>query len=339
MQRRMRYRLRAAVCVSALLVASACSSSVIPGLRIDPPGKGCGNSRILEPRCGVLWGVATQTPSIDALGLVESAVGRRFDMVYRFHELDDVVPTEDERKIAASGRRLHISFDTGASGAWRDVAEGRRDADLRRAARGIASLGVPVFVTFDHEANNPAKVTLGSPDEFVAAWRHVHDVFADAGADNVVWVWVMMGAIETLPAVGLFWPGNDYVDWISWDTYNQSGCLAGAVVPSSYESFRKGVGPFYRWVHLHGHEVGMDADKPMMISETGSVVYPNNSALTAQWYAQMPAVLERFPQIKAVGLWDHSGNELCDYRFEDDPFAVAAIAQAGQDPRVTTGSE
>ena len=330
------------LCAGALLASGACSSAASKHLRPAPPpapADVCPSSRIQVPECGVLWGVATQTPSIASVADLESRLGRRFDMVYRFHQLGDTLPTDDERKIVASGRLLHVSLDSGglaASGTWGAIAAGTYDDQLRRAAEGVASLQKPVFVTFDHEANNPSKVVLGSPSQFAAAWRHVHQVFDQAGATNAVWVWVMMGAPETLPGVGAFWPGNSDVDWISWDVYNQSGCLAGSIDPARYESFREGMAPFYSWVHDAGSAVGIDPDKPMMISEAGSVVYPDDPQLTAQWYAEIPGVLAQYPQIRAIGLWDHTGNRLCDYRFEDDPSITAAVTQAGQDARVTS---
>jgi hypothetical protein len=69
----------------------------------------------------------------------------------------------------------------------------------------------------------------------------------------------------------------------------------------------------------------------MMISEAGSVVYPNDPGRTAAWYAEIPSVLEKYPQIKAVGLWDHAGSTgTCDYRFSGAPSVRAAVARAGK---------
>jgi hypothetical protein len=78
----------------------------------------------------------------------------------------------------------------------------------------------------------------------------------------------------------------------------------------------------------------MDPDKPMMISEAGSVVYPDTPQLTGQWYAEIPGVLAEYPQIRAIGLWDHTGNGLCDYRFEDDTAVTKAVTRAGLEPRI-----
>ena len=51
-----------------------------------------------------------------------------------------------------------------------------------------------------------------------------------------------------------------------------------------------------------GPGLGIDPSKPMMISETGSVLYPDDAQKTAGWYAGIPATLSKYPQIKGVTL-------------------------------------
>jgi beta-mannanase len=36
---------------------------------------------------------------------------------------------------------------------------------------------------------NRYRTMAHSPEDYVAAWRHLHDLFAKRGADNVRWVW------------------------------------------------------------------------------------------------------------------------------------------------------
>jgi hypothetical protein len=262
-------------------------------------------------------------------------VGRSFDFVYRYHDINDVIPDPAERAVVAQGRLLHLSIGATVfpvadrhSITWADIAAGKYDEELKRQGAGIASLGEPVFVTFDHEANQPVRVAQGTGEDFKRAWRHVRDVYTEAGATNAVWVWVMMGSSLTLDRASQLWPGNDEVDWISWDVYNQSGCRGRGITPEKHVSFRDKMLIFYRWVHREGTAIGMDPDKPMMNSETGSAKYPRAPERTADWYAQIPRVLKQYPQIRAVGLWA-SRNGDCDYRFQDDPTILRAVKSAG----------
>ncbi len=293
------------------------------------PGGGCH----LEPDgtapCGVLFGIATQQPSLAALAEAEAFAGRPYDLVYRFHGLEDVVPDSDERTIVESGRALHVNIearvaDTADATTWADVASGAHDRGLRAQARGLAGLDKPVFVTFDHEMDLPRKAVRGSPAQFVAAWRHVHDVFRQEGADNVRWVWVASGLARGLGSVGSLWPGNDVVDWISWDVYNHE-CAPD--VPTA--SFAQSLDVFYSWLQTDGPAAGIDLTKPMMISELGSVDRDGRPAARAAWYAAIPEVLRERPQIKAITLWDYQGT--CDYRVTGVGPMRATVRDLGAD--------
>ena len=285
--------------------------------------------------CGVLLGITTASPTTDALAAAERFAGRPYDLVYRFHGIDEEIPTTDERAVVESGRALHLSIDTHVADSragltWRAVAAGTYDALLRRQARGVAGLGKPVFVTYEHEMDQAFKSSLGTPKDFVAAWRHVHDLYEEEGAGNAVWVWVASGTTETIPVAREMWPGDDVVDWISWDVYNASGCRFDGTDVSRWSSFADELDVFYTWLRREGPAAGIDIRKPLMISEMGSIVYPDAPSRTADWYAEVSAVLEKRPEIRAVGLWDHLGNRSCDYRFTGvEPLGPAIRDLAG----------
>src|SRR5205823_9976098 len=57
--------------------------------------------------------------------------------------------------------------------------------------------------------------------DYIAAWRHMHEVFSQARARNVRWVWSPY-ALD-VPAGNRFeayYPGVPYVDILSLDAYN-----------------------------------------------------------------------------------------------------------------------
>ena len=163
---------------------------------------------------------------------VQAALGQHVDVVYHFHDLDDSLMTADERASANAGRLLHFDLDNRIYGStqlvtWRQTTSGKYDADLRRQGAAIAAYGKPVFVTFDHEPERSDQAPQGTANDFIAAWRHVRQVYRAAGAVNAVWVWVVMGYPTMLTNAARFSPGNGYVDWISWEAYNVSGCQTG----------------------------------------------------------------------------------------------------------------
>jgi hypothetical protein len=313
--------------VVSLLVA--CSSD-------STPRRACTLSAKLVPSCGVILGIQTEPPTIAKLHQVESTLATHFPMVHRFHDLGDPVPSADERALLADGRILQISIDARFYGrpddtiTWADIASGRYDAQLRAQARGIASLNKPVFLTFDHEPDLPRRAGLGTPSQFVAAWRHTHDLFVGAGATNAVWVWVVTGSSTTQDFAARTWPGNAYVDWISWESYNASGCREDEIDPGKFHSFGETTLSFLHYLRSVHERLGIDLDKPMMISEAGSIMYPGDPGLTAKWYAQMGEVLADHPHIKAIGLWDRTGTMSCDYRFDASPTVAHAFRASAE---------
>jgi hypothetical protein len=68
----------------------------------------------------------------------------------------------------------------------------------------------------------------------------------------------------------------------------------------------------------------------MMISEAGSVAYPDDLARSASWYQEIPQVLARYPGIRAIALWDRPGTATCDYRFSAHDVILSAVAKTGQ---------
>ncbi len=302
----------------------------------------CALSELAVPSCGVLWGVATKPPTMAQVKVVEGQLGRPFDFVYRYHDVTDEVPDKDEIAAAESGKLLHIALaardfgdKTGAGIRWSQVAAGEFDDVWRKQAEGVASLKVPVFMTYEQEANQKAKTgAKGTPAEFIAGWRRLHKIYQDAGAKNAIWTWVMTGSEDNLTSAGELWPGNEYVDWISWNVYNQSGCKTNKIEEDKYISFADKLVVFYNFIKERGPELNIDPTKPMMISETGSAKYPDDPQRTAQWYADIPGALAKYPQIKAVGLWN-SVDESCNYELTTIPEIREGARKAGQDSRIT----
>ena len=45
-----------------------------------------------------------------------------------------------------------------------------------------------------------------------------------------------------------YYPGDAYVDWLSWDPYNFAGCMSGKFKRDEWKSFTEIVRPFYDWL-------------------------------------------------------------------------------------------
>jgi mannan endo-1,4-beta-mannosidase len=102
------------------------------------------------------------------------------------------------------------------------LAAGRFDPLLKAYADQVASFGHAVIIGFAHEPNGfwyQWGENYVKPAVWIAAWRHVVDVFRKQGADNVIWLWTMnLESSGTLP-ISDWWPGASYVTWIGLDGY------------------------------------------------------------------------------------------------------------------------
>ncbi|PWU56272.1 glycoside hydrolase [Micromonospora sp. S4605] len=306
------------------------------------PSNRCGQvSEKLVPSCGAWWGMYTPASAAAgwdhgrAVAEVEAQVGRTFDIVHRYHDFSNTgsngaFPDAYEQRQLREGRLLFFAwesriFSAGAVLTWRDVYSGRYDATIDAVAGRIRAAEVPVFLGFDHEPEDePVK---GSDADFVRAWRHVHDRFAAAGADNAVWVWTMMGWAGHHHRYAGLYPGDRYVDWVAYDPYNFHVCNGSAV----WKSPSTTVGSFYRWLDEHG----IGAGKPRMLAEFGTNFDAADPAAKRRWFEQFPAALKAHPKIKAAIYFNSAGmttrSSSCDMTMNHDAAALAGFTRAGQD--------
>lgn len=155
----------------------------------------------------------------------------------------------------------------------RAIAEGHYDFYVLPWARAAAAYGKPIFLRFAHEMNDPYRYPWGPqngnrPEDFVAAWRRVHDLFQKAGATNVLWVW---SPHVSMPWLEYYYPGSDVVDWIGVGVLNY-GTVASW---SRWWSFHQILGKAYPTL--------ISFEKPIMISELGTLA---DGGSVAEWYRQ-----------------------------------------------------
>src|SRR5262249_6558947 len=123
------------------------------------------------------------------------------------------------------------------------IAGGAYDGAFTTWAQQAAAWGHPFFLRWDWEMNGgwfSWGTTAGNQNtaaDYGAAWRHIHDIFVQAGATNVNWVWC-----PNVDTAGVFtgysslYPGDAYVDWTCLDGYNQDGKSSfSSVFGSSYQ--------------------------------------------------------------------------------------------------------
>jgi beta-mannanase len=104
------------------------------------------------------------------------------------------------------------------------------DNYLRAYARDVKRWGKPVLLRLMHEMNGDyypwsCTVNENKPASYVAAFRHVRDIFKAEKASNAKFVWSPNYASppEVEPPcndLNRLYPGDDYVDYIGVSVYN-----------------------------------------------------------------------------------------------------------------------
>jgi len=206
-----------------------------------------------------------------------------------------------------------------------DVIEGDYDAYIREFAEDARDWGHPFFLRFNWEMNGnwfpwSEGVNGNQSGEYVAAWRHVHDIFDAVGADNVSWVWCpnVDSAHKLQTSLAANYPGDDYVDWTGLDGYNWGPSKGGWI------SFSQLYGATY-------HEITdtIAPGKPLMIGEMGST---ENGGSKANWISQALAEIPTaFPNIRAM-LWFDTFDDGMDWPIETSDSATGAFAAGVQAP-------
>ena len=204
------------------------------------------------------------------------------------------------------------------------VAAGRYDRYIRSWARAAADYERPIMLRFMHEMNGnwyPWSITTNGNSEatYVAAWRHVHDLFAEEGATNVSWVWTInsfAGLEDEHRDLSGFYPGDEYVDWVSVTGFNWGDSLGVDAWRSVDEIFR---GSYNELTRL---------GKPIMVSEIGTVAEGNGDP--EHWIQRaMSRFAEAYPQVKAVVWFDAPYPGEADFRLEGEETAALRTALGG----------
>lgn len=197
------------------------------------------------------------------------------------------------------------------------VANGDYDSYIKEWATEAAKVGYPIYLRIGHEMNDPYRYPWGpqnnNPSEFVAAFKHVKDVFVSVGATNVIWVWsphLSYGKFKE------YYPGSDYVDIIATGALNYGTSSSW----SNWWTFKEIFGNFYDQLATFY--------KPIMIAEFGCLK-PGGSR--AKWFREsFEDFNKKYPYVNAILFFHYSTDATITYKnvswtIEDDKEVTTEI--------------
>jgi hypothetical protein len=241
-----------------------------------------------------------------SLALRRRQLGRDQRLVHLFYSWDDELPTSLP-DIGAS--TLLVSW---SGTRYAEITGGSADKKIAAAARRLAARRRPTLLRWGWEMNGNWFAWDGThngrkPAGYVSAWKRMHRIFRDEGADNVAWVWSPnwnSGPDVAWNDYQHYYPGDGYVDWVG-----VSGYPFGTQTPKTL---------FHRICAEYG------ARKPIMLTETAAIDHGGDSK--ADWITAFGAYVKATPAIGGVVWFDTDTQPGTDENFRIDTSAATLAA-------------
>ena len=303
------------------LGASSHSNSRSSGAHAQAPKGGKAAKRaprtganILEPAQGALLGHFYGAGTIAA---TDARIGRMPAIHLNYYDwTDNWTSAKDTRDDIAAGRIPLVNWEPDGID-FNDIISGKLDSTINARADGAKALGTKFFLDFAAEMNEDEGWGDHDPAKYIAAYRHIHDIFVARGATNVVWAWCPnVTDSDDSPSTMSYYPGDTYVDWTGVDGYNW-----GTSDPDfDWQSFATVFKDIYPKLAAKG--------KPIIIGEMASDEVGGSKA---QWIKNMiPTLKTKFPMIKAF-VWFDIDKER-HWEINSSASALAAYQQMAKDP-------
>lgn len=249
------------------------------GPSVSPPPSVPGEPSGTPSGAGTGSGKEADKPGMEPVVGFEREMGRQLDIVQSYRGWTAEFPAGLDRSVAEGSRYLLLTWG-GAD--TKKIVQGEYDELLLRRARAVKALGKPVFLRWSRDMDtSSAKKRVHSPEDFVAAWKHLRAIFTGEGVDNVAWVWCPSARGFGSADAGAYYPGDDQVDWICADA--QPGG------EYEYRDLSESLKLFLQWAR--------DRHKPIMVAEFG--VPKSYGERRPEWLREAAKTLQD-PQVKAV---------------------------------------
>jgi len=156
------------------------------------------------------------------------------------------------------------------------------------------------------------------PERYVAAYRHIIDLFRSRGVTNVAWLFQPNHESypnESWNSIEAYYPGDDYIDWVGASLY-------GAQHPSDpWVDFETLMDPIYNLL------TSTFPNKPLMLPEWG-VREGSDPQDKADWYTDALTMLQtKYTKIKVAIVyherWEEDGTWV-DLRINSSSAALEA---------------
>lgn len=303
---------------------------------VDPP---CTVDAMLVNSCRPWFGSTSNgyaeapADTKEQLLYFEQRVGRQVDMAHTYHGAGNASHTLNATDLYFANRPdtlLYLNWPLTNTFSTASGANATVNGYIDQMARSIQSLGdKKIMLALHHEPENDIAFTcpgqstkpgtMGSAAEYVAMWRNVRARFDALGVDNVIWVMNYMNYPAYDCMLDDVWPGNEYVDYVSFNGYQTS---------DRDVSFVNRVGRFYNLLLESSTPEHDYASKEWGLVEWG--LHNTTQASTYLYYQQAKKAVEDkvFPRLRFYMVFDNGDRNRNIFDFQ-----VAYDGDGVLDPR------
>lgn len=282
-----------------------------------------------EPLSGLYLGLYVNEQGIAADGTLSagSQLGRRLAVYFRYFRLRDprglppaeIFPIRFVQAVKAAGGAAHIALEPSVP--LSEISE----ASLTPFARAAREAGIPIFLRFAGEFNDPGNAWSRDPALYRAKFRLVHDVMARL-APNVAMVWMPMPS--RLEIIDAYFPGDDAVDWVGISLYSvpfRNGDVSAGTLNQNPLDV---LGPFYdKYACAHPFQISEFASSHRSEARPGVDYAPfaAEKLRTLFWGAYL-----KYPRLKNINWFDLS--------MQDSPFVQYKVTERRNDYSLFTSA-
>ncbi|MFB0837684.1 glycosyl hydrolase [Arthrobacter sp. E44] len=274
------------------------------------------------------FGVATPGGPLASTELdeVASLAGEIPSVVMSYKDFLQAPPITELDAVRSRGATPLVTWEPWAWGGGVDqpayslarITAGDFDAYISQWGQSLAGWGKPVMLRFAHEMNGnwypwAEGVNGNQAGEYVAAWRHVHDVVAATGASNVQWVWSPNVPYWGSTDLAGLYPGAGYVDIVALDGYNWGTSQTWSSWVSPVDLLAPGISQLR----------SLAPGKPVLIAETASSELGGSKA---SWNTDLVSYLAAQPDVMGF-VWFHMQKET-DWRINSSDSSASAFKSA-----------
>lgn len=259
-----------------------------------------------EPAFGVMLGGTTDFDTAVGYDIskVAATYGKGYGMVLVYAHWNEPLPVVATNNGKKTGAALQVGWEPTAG-----LAAVKDDAYIRGFARSLKAYGGPVFLRFASEMNGAWTAWHETPELYREKWALVTRIMREE-APNVAMVWSPNYVGEADTPEDLYYPGDEYVDWVGINAYTEAFFSPDPSSQRNTDVFYQGKrsNPLDKFRAIYDR---YSARKPIMISETGfgwarrkgGYVDETPWAVEAltRFYGYLPMV---FPRLKAVAYFN-----------------------------------